>query len=144
MKACGMIIDSKSPWSFTVRLVKKKDDLLRVCIDYHKVNDVTVKDSYPLPKIEDFFPILSGALSFTTLDLFSGYYHVRIEEKSRKFTSLAVENSFYEYVMMPMGLTNACATFQRLMNTILADLIGKICVVYLADVLIFSKTKEHL
>jgi hypothetical protein len=145
MIEAGLIINSKSPWCSPVRLVRKKDGSIRVCVDYRKLNNVTVKDSYPLPRIEDLFSRLSQAKIFTTLDLASGYYQVRMKQESRQYTAFSCEFGFYEYVVLPMGLTNACATFQRLMNTVLGDLIGKICLVYLDDIIIYSNTpKEHL
>ena len=145
MKAAGMIIDSKSPWCSPVRLVKKKDGTIRVCVDFRKVNTVTIKDAYPIQKIEDLFTYLTGAFVFSTLDLASGYYQVRMKPKSQQYTAFSCEFGFYEYVAMPMGLTNACATFQRLMNGVLDGLIGKCCLVYLDDIIIFSNNvQDHL
>ena len=145
MKAAGMIIDSKSPWCSPVRLVKKKDGTIRVCVDFRKVNSVTIKDAYPIPKIEDLFTYLTGAFVFSTLDLASGYYQVRMKPESQQYTAFSCEFGFYEYVVMPMGLTNACATFQRLMNGVLDGLLGKCCLVYLDDIIIFSNNaEEHL
>ncbi len=86
MKEAGMIVDSKSPWCSPVRLVKKKDGSLRVCVDYRKLNNVTIKDSYPLPRIEDLFPQLANARLFTTLDLALGYYQVKMKTLVQHFS----------------------------------------------------------
>lgn len=143
MKDAGMIVDSKSPWCSPVRLVRKKDGSVRVCIDYRKLNNVTIADAYPIPKIEEIFQRLGQARIFSSLDLCSGYYQVKMDVKSREYTAFSCEFGFYEYVVLPMGLTNACATFQRLMNTVLGDLIDKVCLVYLDDIIIFSNSKEE-
>ena len=143
MKRAGMIVDSKSPWSSPIRLVKKKDGTIRICVDFRKVNNATVKDAYPIPRIEDIFSYLSAARVFTTLDLTKGYYQVAMDPLSRQYTAFSCEFGFYEYTVMPMGLTNACATFQRLMDTALSGLNGKICLVYLDDIIIFSKNAEE-
>jgi hypothetical protein len=106
---------------------------------------VTIKDSYPLPKIEELFPQLANARYFTTLDLASGYYQVKMKTESRQYTAFSCEFGFYEYVVLPMGLTNACATFQRLMDRVLLGLIGDICLVYLDDIIIYSSdATSHL
>ena len=145
MKSAGLIVDSKSPWCSPVRLVRKKDKSIRVCVDYRKLNNVTIKDAYPIPRIEDLFSYLKPAKVFTTLDLASGYYQVKMDADCRKYTAFSCDFGFFEYNVMPMGLTNACATFQRLMDNVLRDFIGKICLVYLDDIIIFSENMvEHL
>ena len=118
MKEARMIVDSKSPWCSPVRLVKKPDGSIRVCVDFRKVNNVTVKDSFPIPKIEDIFSHLAKAKIFSTIDMTSGYFQVKMDKDSMPYTAFASQWGFYEYVVMPMGLTNACATFQRLMNMV--------------------------
>lgn len=143
MKAAGMVVDSKSPWSSPIRLVKKKDGSVRICVDFRKVNAVTIKDAYPIPRIEDLFTYLGSARIFSSLDLAKGYYQVAMDPASTPYTAFSCEFGFFEYTVLPMGLTNACATFQRLMNTVLSDLIGKICVVYLDDIIIFSDSIEQ-
>ena len=145
MKEAGMIVDSKSPWCSPVRLVKKPDGSIRVCVDFRKVNNVTVKDSFPIPKIEDIFSHLAKAKIFSTIDMTSGYYQVKMDKDSMPYTAFASQWGFYEYVVMPMGLTNACATFQRLMNMVLDGYIGDFCLVYLDDIIIYSENEEdHL
>ena len=143
MKAAGMVVDSKSPWSSPIRLVKKKDGSIRICVDFRKLNNVTVKDAYPIPRIEDLFAYLGKAKMFSSLDLAKGYYQVDMDPSSMQYTAFSCEFGFYEYTVLPMGLTNACATFQRLMNTVLDGLLGLVCVVYLDDIIIFSENAEE-
>ena len=100
---------------------------MRITVDYRKVNNVTVKDAYLIPNISTMFNHLTKGRLFTTLDLHSGYYQVAMDEQSSQYTAFACEFGFYEYAVMPMGLTNATATFQRAMNIALEGLIGKIC-----------------
>jgi hypothetical protein len=138
----GMIRESESPWCSPIHLVKKKDGSLRITVDYRKLNDVTIKDSYPIPRIDDMLNKLAAAKIFTTLDLASGYYQVEMEEGSKRYTAFACDMALYEYNVMPMGLTNACATFQRLMNRILAGILGFFCLVYLDDIIIFSDSVD--
>jgi hypothetical protein len=143
MKDAGMIIDSKSPWCSPVRLVKKPDGSIRICIDFRKVNNCTIKDSFPLPKIDDLFTHLAKAKVFSTFDLAHGYHQVRMDKNSRQYTAFSTQWGFYEYVVMPFGLTNSCATFQRLMVRVLEGLLGVSCLVYLDDVICFSETLEQ-
>ena len=145
MKAAGMVVDSKSPWCSPVRTVRKKDGTVRLCIDYRKLNAVTIKDAYPVPVIEEIFPKLANAKIFSTIDLKNGYYQVKIEPSSCKYTAFATSFGFYEFKVLPMGLTNAVATFQRLMNKVLKEYIDKFCVVYLDDIIVYSANEqEHL
>ncbi|KZR95795.1 Uncharacterized protein APZ42_010229, partial [Daphnia magna] len=110
-----------------------------------KLNNLTKKDSYPLPRIDGTLDWLYGKKFFTTLDLASGYWQIELEESSKEKTAFIVENNLYEFVRMPFGLCNAPATFQRLMNHILKDVAGQKALVYLDDVIIFSDSFEsHL
>jgi hypothetical protein len=143
MLNADMIRKSESPCSSPVRLVRKNDGRIRVCVDYRKLNSITIKDAFPLPRIEDLFTYLTFATIFTVLDLTSGYYQVAMSPESQKYTAFSCEFGFYEYKVMPMGLTNACATFQRLMNSVLNDLLGTVCLVYLDDIIIFSQNIEE-
>ena len=144
MLEAGLIQPSTSPWSSPVLLVPKKDGSFRVTIDYRKLNSRTVKDAYPLPHQEDLFNRLSKAKWYSKLDLFSGYYQIGMDEESRKLTAFACEDGLYEYCVMPMGLTNSPATFQRAMNTILQEGIRRgFVLVYLDDILVFSNTLEE-
>jgi hypothetical protein len=127
-------------------LVAKKDGSKRMTVDYRHQNNVTVKDAHPLPQNEEMFVKLSGARWFTKLDLFSGYYQIPMDPASAQFTAFGTEAGLYEYMVIPMGLTNAPATFQRIMNHLLADVIKKgFVVVYIDDILIFSESiEEHV
>ena len=136
---------STSPWSSPVVLVKKKDGTMRFCVDYRKLNAVTKKDSYPLPRIDDALDALSGSKYFSTLDLQSGYHQVAMDSDSIEKTAFTSHAGLYEYNVMSFGLTNAPPTFQRLMQRVLHGLDWKICLVYIDDVIIFSETfQEHL
>ncbi len=146
MKAAGLISDTKSPFSSPVRLVQKKGtDRLRVTIDYRKVNNITIKDAYPIPKIQERLTHLSEAKYFTTIDLCSGYYQIPLEKASREVTAFSCEWGHFERNVLPMGMTNSGASFQRAMDKILHEYIGKFCLVYLDDIIVYSKTKaEHI
>ena len=146
MLAVGAIRKSNSPWASPVVLVQKKDGSLRFCIDLRKLNSRTIKDVYSLPRIEDALDSLDGACLFTSLDLKSGYWQVELDEESIPLTAFTVGPlGFYDCVRMPFGLTNAPATFQRLMQTCLGELHLNWCIIYLDDIIIFSKTpEEHL
>ena len=144
MLRMGAIRRSNSPWASAVVLVRKKDGALRFCIDLRKLNERTVKDAYSLPRIEDSLDVLNGSCIFTSIDLKSGYWQVELDEKSIPLTAFTVGPlGFYECVQMPFGLTNAPATFQRLMESCLSDLHLNWCIIYLDDVIVFSKTPEE-
>ena len=134
---------SNSPWSSPIVLVTKKDGTVRFCVDYRKLNEVTKKDAYPLPRIDDILDALRGAKYFCTLDLASGYWQVGLLEKDKEKTAFSTHMGLYEFNVMPFGLTNAPATFQRMMDKVLHGYIGKICLCYLDDIVIFGKTFEE-
>ena len=139
----GAIRCSNSPWASPVVLVRKKDGSLRFCIDLRKLNAQTVKDAYSLPRIKDTLDSLNGACIFTSLDLKSGYWQVELDEESIPVTAFTVGPlGFYECVRMPFGLTNAPATFQRLMESCLGELHLDWCIIYLDDIIIFSKNPD--
>ena len=146
MLEVGAIRKSSSPWASAVVLVRKKDGSLRFCIDLRKLNERTVKDAYTLPRIEDSLDSLAGAKWYASLDLQSGYWQLEMDEESKPYTAFTVGPlGFYECERMPFGLTNAPATFQRLMESCLGDLHLQWCIVYLDDIIVFSKSpKEHL
>ena len=139
----GIISESESPWTSPTVLVRKKDGGLRICIDFRQVNDRTIKDCYPLPKIEDIIVQLGRARWFSTLDLASGYHQIRIKESDKMKAAFRTEFGLFQYNVMPFGLTNAPSTFQRMMEKVLRDLLGLCCYVYLDDVVIFSVTFEQ-
>ena len=123
--------------------MRKKDGSLRVTVDYQLVNNVTEKVAYPLPFANDIFNRLSKAKYFTVMDLTSGYYQLPLEPNSRQFTAFICARGLFEYLVMPMGITNATETFQRMMNNVLEGLLHVICEVYLDDIIVFSNTLEE-
>jgi transposase InsO family protein len=146
MLSLRVIRPSKSPYASNVVLVKKKDGSLRFCIDLRRLNALTVRDSYSLPRIDETLDALHGATWFSTLDLKSSYWQVELEEEDKQKTAFRVGLlGFYECNRMPFGLTNAPATFQRLMESCMGDLYLTYCLLYLDDIVVYSKTyQEHL
>ena len=141
----GTIRPSQSPWASPIVLVAKKDGSLRFCIDYRKLNKVTRKDAYPIPRVDDTLDTLAGASWFTTLDLISGYWQVEVSPEDREKTAFCTPDGLYEFNVMPFGLCNAPATFQRLMDSVLAGLQWSTCLVYMDDIVIVGKTfTDHL
>ncbi|SAM00834.1 hypothetical protein [Absidia glauca] len=133
-----LIRPSVSPWGAPVLFVRKKDGSLRMCIDYRALNQVTRRNKHPLPRIDECLEQLAGARFFSSIDLKSGYHQVRIHEDDIPKTAFTTRYGSFEFVVLPFGLTNAPPTFQRLMNKVLGD-----ALVYLDDILIYSKTKEE-
>ena len=146
MLDAGTIRPSNSPYSSNVVIVRKKDGSIRFCVDFRKLNNKTIKDAYPIPRVEDTLHLLAGAKYLSKLDLRSGYWQVEIEEKDKEKTAFQVGTlGFYEFHRMPFGLCNAPATFQRLMERCMGELNLRDCLIYLDDVIIFSSTfQEHL
>ena len=140
----GAIHRSTSPLASPVVLVCKKDGSLQFCIDLRRLNNQTIKDAQSLPRIEDSLDCLDGATTFTSLDLQSGYWQAEMTEASKPLTAFTVEPlGFYECVWMPFGLTNAPATFQHLMESCLGEMHLTWCIIYLDDIMVFSKTPEE-
>ena len=141
----NIIRPSSSPYSSPVVLIPKKTGEKRLCIDYRLLNQSTVKDKYPLPRIDVVVDYLHGAKYFSTLDLCSGYWQIEIEEKDKIKTAFTTEDGHYEFNRMPFGLANAPATFQRFLDNVLRPVKTKFAMVYLDDVIVYSKTiKDHL
>ncbi|UYV71114.1 hypothetical protein LAZ67_8001791, partial [Cordylochernes scorpioides] len=134
----GIIRPSSSPWSFLVILVKKRDGKYRFCVDYRKLNNVTVKDVYPIPRIDEVMDTLQGSTYFSAIDLRSGYWQVEVEERDKEKTAFTTAHRLYEFNVMPFGLCNAPATFERNMENMLGNLRWQICLCYLDDVIIYS------
>jgi hypothetical protein len=140
-----LVTPSESPWASPVVLVHKKNGKFRFCVDYRQLNAITTKDVYPLPNIEDSLSYLEGARIFSIIDLRSGYHQIEVNPEDRQKTAFITQDGLFEWKVMPFGLTNAPATFQRTMDTVLAGLKYNSCLVYLDDILVFSRTmEEHL
>lgn len=141
----GFVEPSKSPFGAQVLFVPKAGGKLRMVVDYRELNKITIKDRYPLPRIDDLLDVLGDARYFSKIDLNSGYHQIRVREEDVPKTAFRTRYGHFQFKVMPFGLTNAPATFQALMNTIFADERDKFLVVYLDDILVFSRTlEEHL
>ena len=141
----GIIQESHSPYAAPIVLVRKKDGSLRLCVDYRRLNAKTVRDQFPLPRIEESIDAIGNAKWFSTMDLASGLNQVAMDEEDRHKTAFTTPFGIFEYNRMPMGMTNSPATFQRLMQTCLNDYIFQILLVYLDDIIVYSNTfDEHI
>jgi hypothetical protein len=138
----GYIHPSVSPWGASVLFVKKKDGTLRLCIDFRHMNKSIVKNKYPLPRIDDLFDQLRGEKIFSKIDLRSGYHQVRIKEEDIHKNSFRTRYGNYEFVVVPFGLSNAPVVFMCLMNGIFINYLDKFVIVFLDNILIYSKSKE--
>ena len=138
------ICPSQSPWCNVVVLVRKKDGGLQFCIDFRQLNARTKKDSYPLPRMQETMESMVGARFFSMMDLKSGFWQVKMAEKSRQYTAFTIGSmGIFEFLWMPYRLCNAPATFQRLMQNCLGELNLTYALIYLDDVIVFSQTEEE-
>ena len=144
----GFIRPSVSPWGAPVLFVKKKDGSLRLCIDYRKLNQVTMKNRYPLPRIDDLFDQLREASVFSKIDLRSGYHQLKIKSEDVSKTTFRTRYGHYEFLVLPFGLTNTPATFMDLMNRVFSPYLDSFVVVFIDDVLVYSPDeathRQHL
>lgn len=144
----GFIRPSSSPWGAPVLFVKKKDGSFIMCIDYRELNKLTVKNRYPLPRIDDLFDQLQGSCFYSKIDLRSGYHQLRVREEDIPKTEFRTRYGHYEFQVMPFGLNNAPAVFMDLMNRVCKPYLDKYVIVFIDDILIYSKSKgeheEHL
>jgi hypothetical protein len=145
MLKAGVIEPATAEWASPVVLVPKSDGSLRFCIDYRRLNAITVRDSYPLPRMDECIDSLGDAKIFSTLDCNSGYWQIPVHPEDRAKTTFTSHEGLYWFLRMPFGLRNAPATFQRFVDITLAGLTWKVCLVYLDDIIVFSRNaKEHM
>ncbi|GKD50642.1 putative reverse transcriptase domain-containing protein [Tanacetum coccineum] len=139
----GFIRPSSSPWGAPVLFVKKKDGSFRMCIDYHELNKLTIKNRYPLPRIDDLFNQLQGLSVYSNIDLLSGYHQLCIKEEDNLITAFRTRYGHFEFQVMQFGLTNAPAVFMDLMNRVCKPYLDKFVIMFFDDILVYSKDKEE-
>jgi hypothetical protein len=142
MLEANVIQESKGPYAHPIVLVKKSSGEWRFCVDYRKLNDLTIKDTFPLPRIDETLAVLHGATLFTSLDLISEFWQIELAKEDREKSAFICHRGLFEFNVMPFGLCNAPATFQRMMQLVLSGLLLETCLCYLDDVIIFSKNSE--
>ena len=139
----GFIWPSSSLWGALVLFVRKKDGSLWLCIDYRQLNQVTVKNKYPLPRVDDLLDQLRGAKVFSKIDLRSGYHQVRVRDDDIQKTAFKTRYGHYKFVVMPFGLTNAPMVFMDLMNRVLWEYLDRFIIVFIDDILVYSRNVEE-
>jgi hypothetical protein len=139
----GFIRPSSSPWGAPTLFVDKKDGSRKLCIDYRSLNDVTIKNKYPLPRIEDLFDQIRGAKVFSKIDLRSGYHQLKIRMEDIPKTAFTSRYGLYEFTVMSFGLTNAPAYFMYLMNKVFMEYLDKFFMIFIDDILVFSRSEEE-
>ena len=144
MLETGVIEPSNSPWSSPVCMVKKKDGTFRFCIDYRRVNEVTIKDAFPVPDVQDALDSLRGSKYFATIDLLSGYWQLGMTERAKERSAFCTRRGLYHFTRMPFGLSNAPSSFCRLMSIIFKDMLYVQCIVYLDDIVVYASSPEQL
>jgi hypothetical protein len=132
-----------SPWNAPVLFVKNKDGTLRLCMDFKQLKKVTIKNKYPLPRIDELFDQLKNAKIFSKIDPRSGYHHVRIKDEDINKTTFRTRYGHYEFTVVPFGLSNAPNIFMCLMNGIFREYLDKLFIVFLDDIVIYSKSEEE-
>ena len=139
----GFVRPSTSPWGAPVLIVKKKDESMRLCIDYKELNKVTIRNQYPLPRIDDLFDQLQGAKVFFKIDLRSGYHQLRVHDVDVSKIAFRTRYGHFEFLVMPFGLTNAPATFMDLMNRIFRPYLDQFFILFIDDIMIYSGSGEE-
>ncbi|GKF59028.1 putative reverse transcriptase domain-containing protein, partial [Tanacetum coccineum] len=139
----GFIRPSSSPWGAPVLFVKKNDGSFRMCIDYRELNKLTFNNRYPLPRIDDLFDQLQGSQFFSKIDLRSRYHQLRVHEDDIPKTTFRTRYGHFEFIVIPFGLTNAPAMFMDMMNRVCMPYLDKFMIVFIDDILIYSKTQEE-
>ena len=139
----GIIRPSTSPWGAPVLFVKKKDGSMRLCIDYRELNKLMIKNKYPLPRIDELFDQLKDAVYLSKIDLRTGYHQLKIKPEDIPKTAFRTRYDHYEFLVMSFGLTNAPTAFMDLMNQVFKKYLDKSVIVFIDEILIYSKTKEE-
>jgi hypothetical protein len=139
----GFICPSSSPWGGPVIFVPKKDGTQMLCVDYHALNEVTIKNKYPLPRIDDLLDQLCGACVFSKIDPWSGYHQLKVRECDIPKTAFVSRNGLYEFTVMSFGLTNAPAYFMYMMNKVFMEYLDKFVMVFIDDILVYLRSEEE-